>query len=132
MFFVGYLHGCNKIHDWHPMQPPACRLCRSEAAALERHPQVRKDFCRMVLLDMFAAAGQYSSDHIYFDTFERKWQAHAPQQVLYAVAASKYPSPLAETKRWCWRVHPALAHSLWIPGTWWRLYCCCRALDELD
>ncbi|CAE7206409.1 unnamed protein product [Symbiodinium microadriaticum] len=81
LLFLGFEHGCNKIHHWGmPQGPMACSACAGAADALQKDPKVRRQFLHMVLLSMFTTAGSYSSNHRYFDEFERRplWVAPTP------------------------------------------------------
>ena len=118
VFFAGYTHGCNKIHNWHPLRAAACAKCRNMVVAVNAHPEACRQFFRMVQLDMFARAGGCYRDPTYFDPFEEKRRSQEPQQVLHAAAASKYQPTLEATKQWCKDTYPTLAHYLWVPGTW--------------
>ena len=133
MCFIGFLHGCNKIHDWGlPREPKACQQCGFWAKQYHQDEEVQRKFLQMVFLDMCEAAGGYCRDHRYVDAFDRQWAHHSPSEVLEAMAASKYPANLASTKAWCRSVYPQLGHLLWTPTATGTLCCCARALDELD
>ena len=116
LLFLGFEHGSNKIHHWGiPPRPLACPACTSTADTLQKDPGVQRQFLHMVLLSMFTAAGSYSSNHRYFDEFERRWDGCCPEQVLTAARASIYSSGLREVQDWCTECYPALAHYLWKP-----------------
>ena len=66
------------------------------------------------------------------DAFCYRWAKHAPGDVLVAVAASKYPTRLADTGAWCRSAYPPLAHFLWTTPTTRTICCCAQALDEMD
>ena len=131
--FVGFLHGCNKIHDWGlPCEPAACQQCTRLARHYNNDAELRRKFLHMVFLDMCTEAGGYYRDHRYLDAFCYRWAQHAPGDVLVAVAASKYPTRLADTKVWCRSTYPPLAHFLWTTPTTRTICCCTQALDEMD
>ena len=131
--FLGFQHGCNKIHDWSvPARPTACSYCLLRATELQAATDVRRDFLHMVLLGMFDRAGGYKNHHRYLDDFERRWTGHDPQQVLEAACASRFTPDLAPLKKWCQHVYPELAHHLWVPWHIGKLCCCPLALHTLD
>ncbi|OLP80230.1 LINE-1 retrotransposable element ORF2 protein [Symbiodinium microadriaticum] len=112
--FLGYAHGCNKIHDWGiPDLPATCGHCLQQAEYARNLPTLRREFMHMVLLSMFDQAGGYRKDYEYFNAFQQRWQQSDPQQILYAATASKYSPDLQPIKAWCAEAYPALAHVLW-------------------
>ena len=91
LLYLGYQHGCNKIHNWtRSDRPVACTACKDRAAELRQNPVVRDHFLRIILLAMFDEAGGYSRHHVYFNEFEAKWTDHDPEQVECAARASLY------------------------------------------
>ncbi|CAE7236597.1 unnamed protein product [Symbiodinium necroappetens] len=114
--FLGFQHGCNKIHDWHVSdRPTACSYCLSRAKQLQAAADVRRDFLHMVLLGMYDRAGGYANHHRYLDEFEHRWTGHDPPQILAAASASLYAPDIVPIKTWCQHVYPELAHHLWVP-----------------